>query len=280
MMKHVYLTMTAVVRDQEHYVKEWLGFHYLAGYERFVVILHKCADKTEERIRELPFQDRIHIHRIVNDEQYVQLGSYVWAVENYGHLTKWMAFIDSDEFFFATKSDDMKCVLEDYEEHGGVLGNWLQFGSNNCAVRPAGLSIEALTKRAVDDHPDHQSFKTIIRPECFKRFRSPHLAETNPWTVTTDHRPACDHWKWYGDRERDWDILRVNHYHTRSMEDWIQRYYRGQCNDPNPNYNYGSDAFKTRDHNDVSDYCILRFADRLRELLQREPFSCQPSTCH
>jgi len=267
MMKQVYLTMTAVVRDQEHYVKEWLAFHRLAGYERFVIVLHKCVDKTEERIRELPFQDCIHVHRIVNDEQYVQLGSYVWAIQHYGAFTKWMAFIDSDEFFFATKSDDIKPILEEYEEHGGVLGNWAQFNSNNHAVRPSGLSIEAFTKRATDSHGDHKSFKTILRPECFQKFRSPHLADTKPVTVTTDHRPVPDHWKWYGDREHDWDVLRVNHYHTRSMEDWVQRCYRGQCNDPHPFYNYGSNTFKKRDCGDVSDYCILRFAERLKAIL-------------
>jgi len=267
-MRQVYLTLAAIVRDQEHYVKEWLAFHYLAGYERFVIILHKCTDKTEAKIRELPFQAGIHIHHVVNDEQYAQLGSYVWSIRNYGPFTKWMAFLDSDEFFFATRSNDIKPVLEHYEEHGGIVGNWLEFGANNQVVRPEGLSIETFTKRAADHHSCHQSFKTILRPECFKKFRSPHLAETVPWTVTPDHRHVPDHWTWIGDREPDYDVFRVNHYHVRSMEDWVARWRRGNCNDPNPTYNLGANTFKGRDHGAVSDYCILRYADKLRTLLQ------------
>jgi len=117
-MKQCYLTLGAVVRNQEHYVKEWLAFHHLVGVERFVIVLHKCTDKTEERIRELPFQDKIHIHRIVNDEQFVQLGTYLWILEHYGRFTKWMMFIDSDEFFFGTREDDLRVILTDYEKHG------------------------------------------------------------------------------------------------------------------------------------------------------------------
>jgi hypothetical protein len=54
------------------------------------------------------------------------------------------------------------------------------------------------------------------------------------------------------------------------MEDWIERYKRGQCNDPSRNHEtvpiYSSDVFKGRDHDEVHDTCILRFADRLKAM--------------
>jgi hypothetical protein len=177
-MEHVYLTLGAVIRNQEHYVKEWLAFHHLVGVERFVVVLHKCTDKTEERIRELPFQDKIHVHYIINDEQFVQLGTYLWILEHYGSFTKWLMFIDSDEFFFGTREDDLRTILTDYERHGGLAANWLEFGSNGNVMKPESLSIEAFTKRAPDLHGAHYSFKSIIQPQCFQKFLSPHLAVT------------------------------------------------------------------------------------------------------
>lgn len=267
-MKCVYLTLGAVIRDQEYYIKEWLAFHHLVGVERFVLVLHKCIDKTEERIRELPFQDKIHIHHIVNDEQFVQLGAYLWILERYGQFTKWLMFLDTDEFFFGTQVDDLRTILTDYEQHGGLLAHWLEYGSNGHVVKPQGLSIEAFTKRAVDRHPGNYSFKTVIQPQCFHKILSPHLAVTKPLTVTEDHREVGVHWIYIGDRRPTHEIVRVNHYHTRSMEDWVERYRRGQCNDPGRdcavNNLYTSQIFKQRDHNDVHDTCILRFAERLK----------------
>ena len=266
-MNQRYLTLAAIVRDQEHYVKEWLTFYHLVGVERFVIVLHKCSDKTEEKIRELPFQEKIHIHRVVNGEQYAQLGAYLWILDNYGKFTRWMMFVDSDEFCFGTKEDDLKTILADYEQHGGLLAHWYQFGSNNHTLKPQGLSIEALTTRAHDRHNAHRSFKTILQPRCFLKFRSPHLADTNPLTVTEDHKEVKPYWYWMGDRKPTWNVIRVNHYHVRSMEDWVERYHRGQCNDPRPPYEYGSQSFKDRDNNDVTDHAILRFAGKLRESL-------------
>ena len=270
-MKQRYLTLGAVIRNQEHYVKEWLAFHHLVGVERFVIVLHKCVDRTEERIRELPFQDQIHIHRIVNDEQFVQLGTYQWIIRNYGHFTKWLMFIDSDEFFFGTREDDLRVILTDYEQHGGLIAYWHEFGSNGHVVKPNGLSIEAFTKRAPDRHSPHYSFKSVIQARCYQKLLSPHLAATNPLTVTEDHREVHPLWIWIGDRKPTHEIVRVNHYHVRSMEDWIERYHRGQCNDPARNHEttpiYSSDVFKHRDHDEVHDTCILRFAERLKAIL-------------
>ncbi|MDR1493057.1 MAG: glycosyltransferase family 2 protein [Planctomycetaceae bacterium] len=269
-MQQVYLTLAAIVRDQEHYIKEWLAFHYLTGFERFVIVLHKCNDTTEERIRELPFQEKIHIHRVVNDEQYVQLGTYLWILNNYGQATRWMTFLDSDEFLFGTKENDLKRLLTDYEAYGGVLSHWLLFGSNNHAVRPQGLSIEAFAKRAPDNDWNHYSFKMLIQPQYFQKFLSPHLAKTVAPTVREHFDIADSRWIWRGDKSPTWDVFRINHYHTRSMEDWVARYKRGQCNDPYPCYHYGSEAFKSHDYNNVNDACILRFAKPLKLLLETE----------
>ena len=99
------------------------------------------------------------------------------------------------------------------------------------------------------------------------------MAVTNPLTVTEDHREVNPLWIWIGDRIPTHEIVRVNHYHVRSMEDWIERYHRGQCNDPGRNHTadlmYSSRIFKSRDHEDVHDTCILRFAKTLNARLHQ-----------
>ena len=267
-MKKVYLTLIAVVRDQEHYVKEWLAFHRLAGVERFVIMLHKCADETERKIRELPFRDDIFIHHVTETSNpSVQMGAYHWAVRNYGHDSRWLLFIDSDEFFFGTKEDNLPLILERYEEQGGLAAHWLNFGHNNQTLRPCRLSIEVFTKRMDGTGGINRVIKCAVQTEHLLTLLSPHRQLTvRP--IVREHFDALDASDFSTNKPATWDIIRCNHYHTRSMEDWVARCKRGSCNtvyDSRKIYNV--DRFVKRS-GQVEDTVILRFADRIKEMLR------------
>ena len=174
-MKKAYLTLVAVVRDQEHYVKEWLAFHRLVGVERFVIMLHKCADRTEKRIRELPFRDDIFIHHVAETSNpSIQMGAYLWAVRNYGHDSRWLLFIDSDEFFFGTTEDHLPSILERYEKYGGLAAHWMNFGHNNQVLRPRRLSIEAFTRRMGGTGWINRVIKCAVQTDQLLALVSPH----------------------------------------------------------------------------------------------------------
>jgi len=126
-----YLTLGSVIRDEEHYVQEWLTFHHVIGFEQFVIILHHCVDGTEERIRALPFADKIRIHKVVNDVKNPQMSGFAWIAETYGQTTEWLALLDSDEFMFGTTEDDFREVLTKYKEYGGLFAHWLEYGHND-----------------------------------------------------------------------------------------------------------------------------------------------------
>jgi len=269
-MKKVFLTLGAVVRDQEHYIQEWLTFHHLMGVERFVIALHKCKDKTLQKIEQLPFQKKIRIAKITNNEQFVQMGTYQWIADEFGKYTEWMMFLDSDEFFFGTREDDLRVLLaNDYKDHTGLAAHWMEFGSNGHVLRPP-LRIEAFTKRAADNCGAHYLFKTIFKPKHLVKILSPHLVRCEPMLVTEDHQPVKEEWNHCGDRQPTWNHVRCNHYHTGSMEDWVQRVRRGQCNDAiDTDFAnlYNCRVFKERDRDEVTDTAILRFLKPVKGVL-------------
>ena len=273
-MKKIYLTLVAIVRDQEHYIKEWLAFHRIVGVERFVLMLHRCADRTEERIRELSFRDDIFIHHVRETAQpSVQMGAYHWAVRNYGHDSRWLLFIDSDEFFFGTTEDHLPSILECYEKHGGLAAHWINFGHNNIPNREAvfrngRLSIEAFTTK--NDDPSHhanRSFKCAVQTEQLIALLSPHRALTINPIVRENFEPlvASD----YATEACPINnIVRCNHYHTRSMEDWVERSKRGSCNTVYDSEKvYDVARFIERSGN-VDDRTIVRFAERIKEMIR------------
>ncbi|HBT78280.1 MAG TPA: hypothetical protein DEB39_15455 [Planctomycetaceae bacterium] len=270
-MKKVCLTLAAVVRDQEHYVREWLTFHEMIGVERFVIVLHKCCDHTESEIRRLPFFDeKVKLHRVVNDEQRVQMGVLRWMLDHYGDATEWMLFIDSDEFFFGTVENDLRPILSRYDKFSGVAAHWLMFGASNHVIRPPMPSIEHFTRRIPDGRFVHRGIKSAVKPRDVVDLLSPHLFVTKHGTVREDGDIVDPNGIWQARGvEPVWNVLRCNHYNTRSMEDWVARRKRGSCNDFRLAASYDVDHFYRYNNETVEDLTIRRFVPELEERLRR-----------
>ena len=268
-MRKVYLTLIAIVRDQEHYIKEWLAFHRIIGVERFVIMLHRCADRTEERINELNFRDDIFIHHVTERQtDSVQMGAYHWAVRRYGHDSRWLLFIDSDEFFFGTHEDHLPTILSRYENHGGLAAHWLNFGHNNQVLRPptGQLSIEAFTRRMGGNRGINCVVKCAVQTRQLASLMSPHRPLTFLPIVREYGDPLeADHYK--TEKTASWDIIRCHHYHTRSMEDWVERCKRGSCNTVYVNREIYDVRRFTERSGEEKDTTILRFADRIRRMI-------------
>ena len=277
-----YLTLASMIRNEEHYVQEWLTFHYVQGFEQFVIVLHKCDDKTEERIRALPFADKIRVHKVVSDTQYAQMSAFVWIAENYGHTTEWLMFCDGDEYSFGIDTDDFREVLARYEDFGGLFVNWIEFGHNNQIDRPKNLCIEAYTKRAPEDSWWHASGKSIVKPKELLRpyapvaptdklgysFISPHLFKTAKPTVHTDFTPVS-YRHWWISEHRCYDVARCNHYRYRSWADWQSKCYKDNSNDSVSAKYYQPEQWTAYGDYTIEDTSAVRFANKVKEVLGR-----------
>ena len=275
-----YLTLASMIRNEEHYVQEWLTFHHVQGFEHFVIVLHKCDDKTEERIRALPFADNINIHKVVSDTPQAQMSVFVWIAEHYGSTTEWMMFCDCDEFSFGTDTDDFREVLEKYEDYGGLFVNWMEYGHNHHISRPKDLCIEAYTKRADNNLWSNKSGKSIIKPRELVHpyapdsqndslrysFLSPHLFKTSKPTVHTDFTPVSYRYFWMAEHICH-DTARCNHYRIRSQEDWIEKCRRGNGNDAKTNHGNTLDEWSRADYHHITDRSAMRFVKPVKEIL-------------
>jgi hypothetical protein len=273
-----------MIRNEEHYVQEWLAFHYIQGFEQFVIVLHKCDDKTEEKIRALPFADKIHVHKVVSETQHAQMSAYVWIAENYGASTEWLMFCDSDEFSFGVDTDDFREVLSRYEEFGGLFVNWLEYGHSHRIDRPKELCIETFVERAPADSWWHASGKSIVKPSELLRpyapasdsdklgysFLSPHLFKTRKPTVHTDFTPVS-YRKWWCPEHTCHETARCNHYRYRSREDWLAKSRRGNCNDGCKDdvreIGYAAEDWEKGGNWSIPDPAAVRFAERVKATL-------------
>jgi hypothetical protein len=154
------------------------------------------------------------------------------------------------------------------------------FGHANQVVRPNGLSIETFIWAT---HPSNDSgdraIKTIYQPQYFRAFFSPHfqICHTLP-QVLSDKKPFKIENHCHIDKLPIQDVVRYNHYFTRSMEDWIARYQRGSCNDKRQaGVTYDASEFSRLGAGHIINEDILKWAIPLRKLLGTPYYDIRPN---
>ena len=269
MSKKNYLTLGAIVRNEAHYVREWLAHYRVVGFEKFVIVLHRCSDDTERQIRSLPFAADITIEHCGTSAP--QVGCYNKLCNDYKSKTEWMAFLDADEFLFCPDGRNVCEFLDEFKKYGALIVHNFEFGSSGHVVRPSGPAISSFVHRAPNNYWMHDNFKSIVRLSEFERYVSPHLAHVKGGVVREDHRIlsyddihyACGLKKGIPSISR---FIRYNHYYVRSMEDFVARCYRGDASQSVvPDLN--CKQFENRDHKAVLDFTIQRYEKSILTLL-------------
>ena len=110
------LGITTIQRNRAPWIKEWIAFHYLVGFRKFFVFLHRCSDNTEKILIDLKKNFAIEIVTVDPGLDFPQHACYQNSYALHGNSIDWMAFIDADEFLFPTQTDSMETALKEYND--------------------------------------------------------------------------------------------------------------------------------------------------------------------
>lgn len=222
-----YLTVAAIVKNEATYLDEWLAFHRIVGVGHFYIYDNGSTDGTLELLERHSRKGDVTVMRWPSFlGGMTQRGAYAHALAAFGSSSRWMMFIDADEFVFPGRRTTLPDALQAYEDLAGLLLPWHCFGPCGHTKRPDGLVIDSYRRRAEIPNP-------IIAPEY-----APVLTRTkmivDPLRVTEPgvHEFQCDarplsvrrntlvHSEW---RPSDTDEIVINHYRTKSEEEFAQR---------------------------------------------------------
>jgi hypothetical protein len=152
-----------------------------------------------------------------------QVQAYTDCIERHRDDSRWIAFIDIDEFLFSPTGRPLPEVLARYERWAGVGVNRVTFSTSGHETRPPGLVLENYTRRIVVPNTRKTAIKSIVDPRRVARALGPHHFEylegqlvdeaENPLEAQHSVTDTCD-------------VLRVNHYFTRSEEERMAKLHR------------------------------------------------------
>ena len=260
------LTIVVLAKNESAYISEWLAFHKLQGVEKVFLYDNESTDNMREVLQPYIADGYVEYNEIKG--KYKQYDAYNDAISRYGHLTKYMAFIDCDEFMMPVDSD--KSILEIIEsaflkdENAGGLGiNWCIYGSSGYNNKPiSGLVIENFIHHSYVDYERNFTIKSIVKPYSVKGFSHPHYPLYRPGFCCINFQgKLIPFWR---NEITEYEGIRLNHYYCKSKEEYAKRISLGKADSP---HILSMDNFFKDDRNEVLDDSMLVYANDVKKVM-------------
>ena len=202
----------AIFKDEAPYLREWVHFHRLQGFERFHLYNNESSDDWMPEVFDLISQGIVTIHDWPGKAQQIPAyKDFIQKCKKEYNLYQWVAFIDIDEYLYCRSGATVSSLLRDYRNYAAVEAGWIMFGTSGHKTRPKGLTIDNYTMRSeLNFEENTKHVKSIVRPARVVNFRDPHQMDVFGSTA----KPAD---------------LKINHYWCRSEEDFAHKYNRGRA---------------------------------------------------
>lgn len=276
------LTICAVFKDEAENMEEWLHFHTLAGVNHFVLYDDGSSDNFAEVLEPWVRAGTVSMGQA---EGRTQAQLYNECLRSFRMRTRWLAFIDLDEFLFSPIALSLQEALAKFSGHPAVFVHWRLFGSNGHVKRPVAPVLESFTrslsvKSAVVEDFDHRlsgkqsdyvtgwarDGKSIVNPRAVVRFGI-HLPKTLLYgsAIAENGRPAAR--RTPPGTEFSCDFVRINHYWSKSLVELHKKIDRGTVSraDRQPK-SLKRSLQREKTLNEVQDHLILEVRE---EMLRR-----------
>ena len=126
------LAVVAIMKDEEPYVKEWLDYHLLAGVDHFYIYDNDSTPEFKKILQ--PYIDANIVTYTFYPGKVRQMEAYLDAVKRFKFQSRYISWIDGDEFIFPKSKPTINEVVDDILPHnpnvGGLGVNIFNFGSN------------------------------------------------------------------------------------------------------------------------------------------------------
>jgi len=269
------ITLVGMFRNESKYIKEWLSYYYLLGIEDFIIFLHKNTDNSIAIINSLKFKDQIKIIQIDEENTsgvYFQNHVYDQAIKI--AKTKYIIYLDIDEFLYLPAFNNINDYLSNISaDIGGVAIYQNIFGSCGHTKSPEGLVIDNYTYRNNDnlflDKKTSLLFlkpidlfaevKILLRIDSISHIKTIHEIFSSKKTIIEDGSVFQKQ-----KLKRKTDTIRINHYFTKSQEDWTLKTSRQRISGSSKYSNDFFEYFEGQNHFD--DSIKQKYAEKIKLL--------------
>ena len=219
----------AIVKNEQRFIREWVEHYLKVGFDKLYVFEDYGSDSHKEQLSDLVETGKVELVNL-QDTGFVERqkkGTVTQSMlyRKFFELCKkgeidadWVGFFDVDEFIMFEKGWGLKKLQKSFEKCGGVLLSWRCFGANGHKKRPEGNVVDNYTSPMPEDfYLDASSFdwnvKSLVNIKNSAGMRHIHIFNGCEMTDHTTKRELCFKKAW------------INHYYTKSWEDYLDRIF-------------------------------------------------------
>ena len=123
------VSVCAIFKNEAPYLREWIEYNHLVGVEHFYMYNNNSEDDYLSILQ--PYIDDGLVTLIQWPHNQMQMESYKDCIEKYASETKWLGFIDIDEFIVPKSTDNIYDFLKPFEKNSGSVNiYWRLFGTS------------------------------------------------------------------------------------------------------------------------------------------------------
>lgn len=220
-----YLAICAIAKDEGPYFKEWIDWHHRNGVDKFYIYDNGSSDHTKEILA--PYIESGLVEYTYFPGHRRQLAAYDDCIERHRFDSRWIAFIDLDEFIVPVKDVSIPGFLKRFEKYPAVEINWLIYGSGGEVKKSDGGMMTRFRFHSKPDHPLNRHVKSIVDPRrVFSMIGCHEVARISGKAVDSHGKPISKNFR---DREPKQDVIHINHYAVRSLEEFQEKQARGRA---------------------------------------------------
>lgn len=218
-----YSAVILLIKDENRYLKEWLDWHLNLKFQHIYIYDNGSREHVEAITAAYPEDNRDQITVVdwTGPHSHIQQDAYNHFLENYGKDVRWGLFIDSDEFIRFTdgKTTDVNTFLKAYEDYTEIWGYETEYDANGQEKYENKPVRERFTRRTdVREGFYHKNFIQVNRIDSMVM----HYAFYN-----------SDKHLLYENESRNQDLFVIDHYYTKSWEEWQEKIKIRGGADPN-----------------------------------------------
>jgi len=251
------LAITAIMKNEGPYLKEWLDFHILVGVTKFYLYDNESTDNTTKILK--PYIKQGIVDYTYWPGKAMQMAAYHDCLNKHAFDTRWLAIIDLDEFLVPVQHENVPEFLHTLPDgFAQLVITWIIYGSSGHVHKPDGLLIENFKHHAKNTW----GVKSIVNPRLVYSMTNPHVHKVAGFTIDNNGKKLG-----YINQSKnppDYSKLRCNHYYTKSYDEYVERLNRGSATTQSTQSYRGIDKFHEYDRNEIYDDIMDKFIEKLK----------------
>lgn len=270
--KNCYLSIVCIIKNEARYIREWLAYYKIMEIDHVYLFNNDSTDNIREVLADEIREGYVTLIDFTGSN--AQLPVYRLSARALRRHSRWVAYIDADEFVLPTEGT-IKEYLKQKEEYPGLGVNWIVFGTGGHKERPEGLVTENYIKTFEDaNNLLNLRIKSIVNPMQVYDVSSPHycILKRGKYAVDENGEEISTKWMYVSgsgaaftgeNRTRD---IRINHYWTKSEQDLAEKCSRGYAAGSfSPDY---ENIMRRLDYPQKTDKMIEGLVPKIKEVLK------------